>query len=89
MASSRSTYLRNLAELQLEQVELLDAPAARIAGGSRADSEDLARDLRLSAARMRSFAEAHETEHRPLIVREEREAGIGAKDADAWSRAYA
>ena len=68
---------------------MLDAPAARIAGGSRAESEHLARVLRLSAARMRSFAEANEPDHQPLIVREEREAGVGAKDADAWSRALA
>lgn len=60
MPLSRSAQLQHLADLALEQLELLEAPAARLSGSSRTLSAERVRGLRRQASVLRATAAALE-----------------------------
>lgn len=60
MPLSRSAQLQHLADLALEELELLEAPASRLAGNSRTLSAERVRSLRRQAALLRASAAALE-----------------------------
>ncbi|MDE3009694.1 MAG: hypothetical protein KGI67_02295 [Pseudomonadota bacterium] len=60
MPLSRSAQLQYLADLALEELELLEAPAARLSGSSRGLSAERIRGLRRQAALLRATAAALE-----------------------------
>jgi thioesterase domain-containing protein len=84
MMQSRSALLRHLADLKLEEIELLHAPASRLAGGSRAVSAARTSWLRQQAAQLRASAAALEPDHEPLLVNDEADLATEGKKAANW-----
>ena len=77
MAQSRSAQLQHLADLTLEKLELLEAPAARLAGSSRSFSPEQIRGMRRQAAMLRASAAAIEPRFAPLEVYEGADKTLG------------